>query len=40
MFKNMRLAIFFDMLLNPGFKMTISFASVARTTGSASKFKY
>ena len=32
MFKNMRLVILFDMLLNPSFKMTTSFANVARTT--------
>ena len=34
MFKNMRLVILFDMLLNPSFKITTSFASVARTTAS------
>ena len=27
MFKNMRLVILFDMLLNPSFKMTTSFAN-------------
>ena len=32
MFKNMRLVILFDMLLNPSFKMTTGFANVARTT--------
>ena len=32
MFKNMRLIILFDMLLNPSFKMTASFANIARTT--------
>ena len=34
MFENMRLVIFFDMLLNPSFKMTRSFANIARTTAS------
>ena len=29
MFKNMRLVILFDMLLNPSFKMTASFANIA-----------
>ena len=29
MFKIMRLAILFDMLLNPSFKMTTSFANIA-----------
>ena len=37
MFKNMRLVILFDMFLNPSFKMTASFANIARTTASASK---
>ena len=37
MFKNMRLAILFEMLLNLSFKMTASFANIARTT---SKFIY
>ena len=32
MFKNMRLVILFDMLLNPSFKMATSFTNVARTT--------
>ena len=32
MFKNMRLFIFFDMSLNPSFKMTRNFVSIARTT--------
>ena len=40
MFKNMRLVILFDMLLNPSFKMTTGFANVARTTASTSKFVY
>ena len=40
MFKNMRLVILFDMLLNPSFKMTTSFANIARTTASTSKFIY
>ena len=39
MFKNMRLAILFDMFLNPSFKIT-SFANVARTTASTGKFIY
>ena len=30
MFKNMRLVILFGMLLNPSFKMTTSFANIAR----------
>ena len=37
MFKNMRLNIFFDMLLNPIFKMTKSFANIACTTASTSQ---
>ena len=32
MFKNMRLVILSDMFLNPNFKMTTSFANIARTT--------
>ena len=32
--KNMRLVIFFDMFLNPTFKMTTSFVNIARTTAS------
>ena len=40
MFKNMRLVILFDMLLNPSLKMTASFANIARTTASSSKFIY
>ena len=32
MLKNMKLVILFDMFLNPSFKMTTSFANVARTT--------
>ena len=40
MFRNIRLVILFDMLLNPSFKMTIGFANVARTTASTSKFMY
>ena len=40
MFKNMRLVILFDMLLNPSFKMTGSFANIARTTASTSKLVY
>ena len=40
MFKNMRLVILFDMLLNPSFKMMTSFANIARTTANTSKFIY
>ena len=36
----MRLVILFDMLLNPSFKMTTSFANIVRTTASTSKFIY
>ena len=36
----MRLVILFDMLLNPSFKMATSFANIARTTASTSKFMY
>ena len=38
MFKNMRLVNLFDMLLNPSFEMTTSFANIARTTASTNKF--
>ena len=38
--KNMGLVILFDMFLNPSFKMTTSFANIARTTASTSKFVY
>ena len=40
MIKNMRLVILFNMLLNPSFKMTASFANIARTTASTTKFIY
>ena len=40
MFKNMRLVILFDMLLNPSFKIATSFANIARSTASTSKFIY
>ena len=40
MFKNMRLVIFFDMFINLIFEMTTSFANVAKTTASTSKFIY
>ena len=40
MFKNMILFILFEMLLNPSFKMTTSFAHIARTTAGTSKFIY
>ena len=36
----MRLVILFDMFLNHSFKITISFANIARTTASTSKFVY
>ena len=36
----MRLVILFDMFHNPSFEMTISFANIARTTVSTSKFIY
>ena len=39
MFKNMRL-VNLDMLLTPSLKMTASFADIARTTASTSKFIY
>ena len=41
MFKNMRLVILVDiMFLDPSFKMMTSFANIARTTASTSKFIY
>ena len=40
MFKNVRLVILFDMLLNPCFKIMTSFANIARTAASKSKFIY
>ena len=40
MFKNMRLAMLFDIRLNPSFKITTSFANIARTAASTSKFIY
>ena len=40
MFKNMRLLILFDMFFNPNFKMTTSFANIARTTAVTSEFIY
>ena len=40
MFKKMRLVILFDVLLNPSFKMTTSFANIGRTTASTGKFIY
>ena len=40
MFENMRLVILFDILLYPSFKMTGSFANIARTRASTSKFHY
>ena len=38
MFKGMRPVIVFDMFLNLSFKMTTSFANIASTTASTSKF--
>ena len=38
MLKNMRLVILFYKVLNPSFEMVISFANIARTTASTSKF--
>ena len=35
-----RLAILFDMFLNPSFKMMTRFANIARPTASTSKFIY
>ena len=40
MFKKMRFVILFEMLLNPSFKMMTSFAYIARTKASTSKFIY
>ena len=40
MFKNIRLVILFDMLLNPSFKITTSFANAAGITDSTRKFIY
>ena len=40
MLKDMRLVILFDMLLIPSLKMMTSFANIARTTASTSKFIY
>ena len=40
MFKNTKCVIFFDMFLNPSFKITTGFASIARTTARTSKFVY
>ena len=40
MFENIRLVILFDMFLDPKFKIATSFANIARTTASSSKFIY
>ena len=40
MFKNIRLVILFDVFSNPSFKMATSFANIARTAASTSKFIY
>ena len=37
MFKKMGLVVLLDIFLNPSFKMTTSFAKLARTTASTSK---
>ena len=38
MVRNMRLVILFVMFLNPSFKMTTTFANIARTAASTRKF--
>ena len=40
MFRNVRPIILFDILFNPSFKMTTSFANMAGTTASTSTFMY
>ena len=40
MFKNTRVVILFDMLLNPSSKMMTSFSNIGRITASTSKFIY
>ena len=40
MFKNTRLIIFFDIFLNPSFKMMTSFANIAGFRASTRKFVY
>ena len=40
MFKKFRLVILLDMTLSSSFKMTTSFANIARTTANISKFIY
>ena len=40
MFKNMRLGVLLDMLLNPSFKMMTNFPNMARNAASISKFIY
>ena len=40
MLRNIRLAVLFDMFLNPSLKMTTSFAHIARVTASTSKSIY
>ena len=40
MFKNVKLVILFDILLNLSFKMAAIFTNIARTTASTSKFIY
>ena len=40
MFNNMTIVILLDIFLNPSFKMTTSFANIARPKASTSKFIY
>ena len=40
MFKYMRRVILFNIFFNPSFKMTTSFANIARATAIAGKFIY
>ena len=40
MLENMRIVLVLDMFLNPNFKMTTSFSSVAITTATTSKLVY
>ena len=40
MFKYMRLAILFNIILDSNFKMTTGFANIARTVANTSKFIY
>ena len=40
MFKNMRLLLLFDVLLNPSFKMTTNLAKKAKNTANTCDFMY